>query len=268
MKKKYNHHLIGLLLLTLFVACNEEEVQSFSDKPGVNFMEYVGTTTGGEEIWSDGYLNLFKYANSFADYPDDDFGSVKDIKIRLGIKLEGLISETPLKVKFKVLPVEDYDLPDIILPEEDVEIKAGEYTTYVTLPCKAPTVLDKQFKAQLTFDYENSDVVPGTYERQKYEITVEDSFRWDLMSVESKEEWEQYFKPVLGDFGQQKVRFFAYAFKQLGLDLEMYSMYFVLYSYDLISDEMPSVKNILDNYNAEHPDEQVKESDGTPVTFP
>lgn len=45
MKKKYNY-LIGLLFATLFAACSEEEVQPFSDAPGVNFMERTVASNG------------------------------------------------------------------------------------------------------------------------------------------------------------------------------------------------------------------------------
>ena len=56
MKKKYNY-LIGLLFATLFAACSEEEVQPFSDAPGVNFMERT-VASNGKVSWGEGYTAL------------------------------------------------------------------------------------------------------------------------------------------------------------------------------------------------------------------
>ncbi len=269
MKKKYNHYLTGLLFLTFFAACNKEDVQPFSERQGINFMER--TEKDNEISYGDGYTNLSTHINYITAYSNSyEQSEIKEITLR--VKLEGLLSDTPLKVKFKILPVEGYDIADVSVPETGIEIKSGEYTADITVGYRKPAVAEKTYKAQIAIDYENSDVVAGTKERQLYTLIIEDAFVWSTMKVTSQEEWEKYFKTVLGDYGTQKVRFLIYAFKQLNLNLESASMY--TKDYPSYADRyglqayMPRVIEFLNAYNAEHSDAQVQESDGTPVTFP
>ena len=124
MKKKYNY-LIGLLFATLFAACSEEEVQPFSDAPGVNFMERT-VASNGKVSWGEGYTALSLSVNFVDSFYAKGIYGVEEREIPLRVQLEGLLNDTPLKVKFKVLPVEkeEYDLAEVIVPEEPVEIKA------------------------------------------------------------------------------------------------------------------------------------------------
>ncbi len=267
MRKKYIY-LTGLLFLTLFGACNEEEVQPFSEKPGVNFMERY--MSGSNITWGNGYTNLKTSLDFTSLYSSGQYG-ITEGDITLRVQLEGLLSETPLKVRFKVLPVEGYDLPHITVPEEGVEIKAGEYHADAVFVYKRPETLDKEYQAAIAIDYEHSDVVAGTAERQTYTLIIQDSFTWEDMSVESKVEWDTHFVPIIGAYGPEKVRFLMYAFGTIGKSLKDVCWYTVNNYYPIyygLQKYMPQVREALATYNAEHPDSPAQEADGTPITFP
>lgn len=267
MKKKYNY-LIGLLFLTSFVACSEEEVQPFSSSAGINFMER--TIVDGKVNWGNGYTKLSTNIDFFSDvYGAGKYGEPEEY-ITLRVKLEGLLNEAPLKVKFKTLPVEGYDLANVIVPEEGIEIKAGEYTTDVVFAYTKPAIFDKEYQAKIVIDYENSDVVAGTKERQAYVLSIQDSFPWDAMSVESREQWDKAFVPVLGEYGPEKVRFLLSALGST-TRLKSASNYTAIDYYPEsygLQRYMPQVKEALATYNTAHPDAKVQEADGTLVTFP
>ena len=270
MKKKYNY-LIGLLFATLFAACSEEEVQPFSDAPGVNFMERT-VASNGKVSWGEGYTALSLSVNFVDSFYAKGIYGVEEREIPLRVQLEGLLNDTPLKVKFKVLPVEkeEYDLAEVIVPEEPVEIKAGEYTVDATFIYKRPAVLGKEYRARIAIDYENSDVVAGTKERQYYTLSIQDTFKWDSMYIESKEEWNTYYAPFFGEFGEEKVRFLMYVMKAvIGASFD-YACYYTVngpasYGFQRY---VQNIKDVLETYNAEHPDAPAKEADGTLITFP
>lgn len=268
MRKKYNY-LIGFLLLTLFTACNEEEIQPFSEKPGVNFMEK--TTNSEDEIsWGNGYTNLNSTLDFTSLYSNGKYG-ITEGDITLRVQLEGQLSETPLKVRFKVLPIEGFDLPHVTIPTDGVEIKAGEYFADAVFTYKRPETLDKEYRAKIAIDYENSDVVAGTKERQTYMLIIQDIFKWEMMSVENREEWDTHFISIVGTYGPEKVRFLLYALGKIGEKLDDVCWYTVNNYYPTyygLQKYMPEVREILDTYNTEHPNAKVQETDGTFVTFP
>ncbi len=269
MKQKY-FHLTGLLFITILTACSEEKIQPFSDAPGVNFMER--TVSNGVVYWGEGYTGLSLSVNFVDSFYAKGIYGVKEREIPLQIQLEGNLSDTPLKVKFKALPVEEeeYAQAEVAVPEESVEIKAGEYTALATFVYKRPAVTGKEYRARIAIDYENSDVVPGTKERQYYTLSIQDTFKWNSMYIESEEDWDTYFAPLLGPFGEEKVRFLMYAMQGVIRASFGNTSYYTVYgpaSYGF-QRYMQPLKEALEAYNTEHPESTVKEADGTPVTFP
>ena len=69
----------------------------------------------------------------------------------------------------------------------------GTYRRTITVGIRKPEVADTEYRAILTFDYENSDVVPGTKERQQYTIILKDETDWESMLVENEDEWNSYY---------------------------------------------------------------------------
>lgn len=268
MKQKYSY-AIALLLAASFTACNEEEVQTFSDKPGVNFLERYESSNNVS--WGNGYTNLYKAIDYFDVYASGEYEKTEG-EVPVRIQLEGRLSETPLKVKFKAQPVQDFGELEIMVPEESVEIKAGEYTVDAVIKYKKPSDYDKEFRAQVVIDYANSDVVAGTKERQAYEIRVIDEFKLEKMYLNSIDEWETYYQPYLGDYGPEKIRFVLSVLKNNFDSACWYSVYYYIYpdyvSFYGIPRYMPEVIAALETYNNNHPGAELKEHDGTPVTFP
>lgn len=264
--KKYSFIALSIIAFAGFTSCNEETVEPFTAEAGINFLE----PTGSSDSWGTGYSNLFYTGDFFTLYNNGLYGQESN-DFRLRVALEGRLAPTAHKVRFLVEPVEGYATPEITIPEDGVEIVAEEYTADATFSYKKPAQYSTEYRANIVFDYANSDVVAGTTERQKFLVIVKDEFKWSSMYVENRAEWDEAFVPVLGAFGEEKVRFLTATFAQLGKSL-LYASYYTKYDYYAeyygLQASMPQVIQALNDYNAEHPDSPVKEADGTLVTFP
>ncbi len=267
MKKKYNY-LLGLLVTSLFIACSEEEVQPFSAAPGVNFMEFSYIINNDSIVWGNGYTNLQSDVNVWDVYGKGDFEATEG-KTTLRVQLEGNVSDKPLKVMFKVLPVEGYDFPEVTPPAEGAIIQAGEYGANAEFTYKLPAEYNKEYRAKVVVDYEQSDVVAGTKERQSYELSIHDTFVWKTMYVTSESKWNSTYNRYLGSYGDVKVRFL---YAVIG-DPELFDdiCYCTYYKVQLFQrgwpNYMPQVEEALEAYNAAHPGNPLAEKDGTLVTF-
>ncbi len=268
MKQKYSY-AIALWLAASFTACNEEEVQTFSDKPGINFLERYESSNNVS--WGNGYTHLYSTVNYYDIYASGKY-EMTEGEVPIRVQLEGRLSEIPLKVKFKAQPVDGFGELEVTVPEEAVEIKAGEYTANTVIKYKKPSSYDKEFRAQIVIDYANSDVIAGTKERQSYLIRVIDEFKPEKMHLNSFDDWNDYYQSCLGDYGPEKIRFVLSVIKDWFDSACYYSVYYRDYpnyvSYYGIPKYMPEVIAALETYNNEHPGAELKEHDGTPVTFP
>lgn len=258
--------LTVLTILLTLSACHQEEISPFTGQPGVNFM---GRSGDGDNIyWSEDYTAL-SYATDFLSFYKNGQYGVTMGKFALRVRLEGRISDHPLKVAFKMLPVADYETPEIHLPQEPVVIPAGAYEAEAEFTYIRPAQTGREYRAQIAIDYDASDVVPGTYERQLFTIFIADTFPWNLMSVASQEEWVSTYKPYLGDFGPEKLRFILSVVGETKLkSVTSWNRYGPAYTEYFINTVKGDIINALNKYNAEHPDAPVREADGTLVSFP
>ena len=261
MKTLYKYFFI-FLCSTLFVACNEEEIKPFSSERGINFLApngYGGFTDNFNQLSTD--INFYTY------YVTKGL-DIKELPLQLGVQLEGEISNTPINIRLKAIEKEDYELADIIIPT-DSAIEAGKYQRGITITCQKPQVFDKEFGAVITFDYENSDVVPGTKERQNYQITLKDATIWEDMEVSNENEWNESYSSTLGVYGPIKVRFILATLGKLEYsynaikNLYYYTTSYPNYGFKKVMDQL---KTALEEYNNTH-DEPLCEPDGTLVTF-
>lgn len=266
--KRYSLILWAVAALSAFTACNEETVQPFSAEAGINFLEPAGSSSA----WTEGYTGL-SYAIDFMSIYEKGSYGVEDGTFTLRVALEGRLSDIPYKVRFKVEPVEGYDTPVISVPSEATEIAAGEYTADAVFSYQKPEQYNTTYRAYIVFDYENSDVVAGTKERQKFLVEIKNAFDYtEDMYVSTMEEWEEVYEPILGKYGEEKMRFLIAVLTKLRTTLEdaaYYTYYYPSYAqYYGLQGYMQNVRDALNEYNAEHPDAPVREADGTPVTFP
>lgn len=269
MKTIYHYITVVCLLFACF-ACDQEEVPTFHEERGINFVLY----NVYYDEYTDDYENLESTYNFYEDYAKQGSLILAPCTLYVGLQLEGTFSDLPVKVRIKSEAVEGYEMPDITLPEE-VEIAAGEYRTHFPVICRQPVEYEKEFKVKLSIDYEASDVVPGTKERQSYVLTITDETIWKDMHVENAEEWNTYYSAYLGTCGGKKIRFIFVDFASYGPDYNYawvcnvynytkiggyYEWYgFYNYGYYLYAD--------LSTWNSTH-DTPLCEPDGTSIEFP
>lgn len=262
------HKTLNLFLLaaaTLFAttSCSEEEATRFNSERGVNFLIYDSQSNS----YLDDYTNL-KTVINFYDYYlkgwDQD-----EINLKLGVTIEGTLSDEPIHVRLTTQPVEDYTPATIVVPEDSV-IDPGAYRRTITVRCKRPTTYDTQERSNVTFDYEATGLVPGTQERQLYTVTLTDATNWSSMNVDSEAQWNEYYSSILGKYGPVKVRFimvvlgtkYNYTAQTLN-NLYYYTTAYPTYGFQK---ELDNLKNALQEYNDSH-DTPLTEPDGTPVSF-
>ena len=93
------------------VGCSEIDPEKFSEAPGVNFM------SKGSTGWSDGVDGL-KIAYNFG-VNFKEWNAPQDTVV-LQVKLEGLTSIQPLKIRLKAEKVEKFRLADVAFADDYV----------------------------------------------------------------------------------------------------------------------------------------------------
>ncbi len=257
-------YILLLCLTALLPSCNEEEIAPFSAERGINFLTL--DAYGG---FVDNYQSLSTTVNFYKYYAAKGM-AFTDTTTKVGVQLEGLMSDQPVNIRLKVLADEDYPLAEVTVPG-DSAIAPGEYRRTITVGIRKPEVADTEYRAILTFDYENSDVVPGTKERQQYTIILKDETNWEDMYVTNEDEWNSWYAEYLGSYGPVKVRFIMAALneaKGYGYDQvkQIYNLTQMMPTYGF-SYYLDDIIAVLNEWNSTH-DEPLAEADGTPVTFP
>ena len=256
-------YILLLCLTALLPACNEEEIAPYSDALGINFLAW---DSYGQPV--DNYQNLTTKVNFYNYYAAKGM-AFTDTTTKVCVQLEGIIPDHPVNVRLRVVEDEGYPLADVILPG-DSAIAAGEYRRTITLGIRKPEVADTEYRAILTFDYENSDVVPGTKERQQYTLILTDETDWESMYVDNADEWNSYYAATLGTFGPVKARFILVAMGEAGYSADnvktIYNLTQMMPSYSF-GRYMSILTSALDEWNSTH-DTPLAEADGTPVSVP
>lgn len=260
------HIIAAACALLAMVGCKEEEVPTFDAETGVNFL-----ADNGQGVYVDDHENLFTEIDFFNSYFSQKTIDISaDAATPVCVQLEGRLSDRPLNIRLKAVPKEGYEMPELVMPG-DSAIAPGEYRKVFNITARKPAMGEER-RCYITFDYDNSDVVAGTMERQKYEIVVGDKTPWDEMGVTDEASWNASFSGALGQYGDVKVRFILVAF---ALD-RWYSpqQVYMMYSYHLQNPAfgfntqlVNTLKKYLNQYNETH-DTPLQEADGTPVTFP
>ena len=263
--KLYKITFIICGVLLAFTSCKEDEVEPFSAAPGLNFINY----DSGK--WSDGatsYENLFTTVDFFGYYASKKTIDLEYVDVPVCLQLEGRLSDKPLNIRLKAEAAEGYEMPDLVMPSDSV-MEPGKYQRIFNIRCKRPTD-EKEYKVIIKVDYDNSDFVAGTKERQLYEITVKDQTDWESMWVDNAEEWNAAYSSALGNYGDVKVRFIQAALGAAGYTAQSisYKYYYQTYypNYGFNANLMKILNDALTEYNNTH-EKPLSEADGTPVTF-
>lgn len=267
MKLIYNFYFIALAAL-LFSSCTEEEVFSFMGEPGINFTSQDYNLGDLPNSWGDPDApEQMGYTSNFSVHYHKGQFSDKYDTIYVKAKLEGTLSDRPLRVNLAYKPVEGYETPTLVMAKDSV-IKAGEYYVRIAVLVERPQEYDKEYKAQIVFDYENSDVVAGSMERQSIVLTASDKYElnYDNMYVDSEEAWNECYSEFLGNYGPTKARFILSVFKDATVRLYMYTNYYPYLPDYGFGGKLDELREALDEYNAKH-DQPLQEADGTLITF-
>ena len=258
-----------LLLSALFIGCKEQEVETFHAERGINFVNY---STYSREF-SDDYEHLEAEVNFFTKYAGKTGWDIQPDTIYAGLQIEGTLPDTLVRVKLKVMPVSGYELPDISVPDY-VDLHTGQYQASFRIVCQKPKDYDKHYKAQILVDYANSDVVPGTAERQAYTVTVCDSTAWNDIRVTDEADFNKSYGKYLGSYGPVKTRFLFVTFGQSGPVGGTYSVicdqvfYYSKQGWGGFANAyyQSFIKSALDSYN-QTAGSPLAEPDGTLVKF-
>ena len=246
MKMKMRYMI--LLLCFLWAGCNENEIIVFGDQPGINFLRY-----NSYNGWNDEAGDIFIERN-FGLFMDQ--WETPTDTIRVWAKLEGMMSQEPLRVRLTYAfdPANPY--VELVF-RDDYVFKPHEYLTEFLIVVKRPPERDRVFNINLTFDYEHSDVVPGSNDRQVFRLTISDRLTFDMLRI-SQELWDNMIAPSLGAYSNVKMRFMSYALQ---------SRDFSGMAGGVTANQRQTILNRLNEYNAAHPGNPLRDENGDVVVF-
>lgn len=230
------------------VGCSEIDPEKFSDAPGVNFM------SKGTSGWSDGVDGL-KIAYNFG-VNFEEWNAPQDTVI-LQVKLEGLTSVQPLKIRLKGEKVEKFRLADVVFADDYV-FAPGENVAQLSVILKRPELTDTVYQNNIMVDYTASDVVAGTKERQKFLLEVKDELTLKMVQI-TEGDWAASMEWALGPYSKTRLRFVAYALQLT--DFRMMGWYGPSQA------QITKVREKLKEYNDTHTGNPILDDDGTPLEF-
>ncbi|MEG2339497.1 MAG: hypothetical protein RSB69_01925, partial [Odoribacter sp.] len=156
MQKSILYMMSFLVTLCYLTGCSEYEMVKYTGEPAINFMAGENGE-GGDD--AEGLFLAYNFGLQYAEW------NIPQDTIFLKMKLEGNLTNQPLHIKLKAEKEAEFAQSEIVFAD-DYTIETGQYTVLVPLIIKRPTERDSVFKVKVTVDYENSDVIAGTKERQ------------------------------------------------------------------------------------------------------
>ncbi len=230
------------------VGCSEIDPEKFSEAPGVNFM------SKGSTGWSDGVDGL-KIAYNFG-VNFKEWNAPQDTVV-LQVKLEGLTSIQPLKIRLKAEKVEKFRLADVVFADDYV-LAPGENVAQLSVILKRPQLTDTVYQAHAMVDYAASDVVAGTKERQKFLLEIKDELTLKMVQI-TEGDWAASIAWALGPYSKTRLRFVAYALQLT--DFRMMGWY------GPSPAQITKIREKLNEYNGTHSGDPILDDDGTPLEF-
>ena len=248
MKKRILY--LAALCCALFAGCNENEILVFDSEPGINFLRYSGVL-GWNETSNVGDMY---FTRNFGTYINE--WNVQTDTVYIRAKLEGKMSDKPLRVHLKYnLNPTDLEL----IFRDDYQFQSNEYLIEFQIVIKRPSEIDRTFYAGVSFDFENSDVVAGgATDRQVFVLRVSDTFTLETAGL-AEETWKNSVEPLLGAYSNVKLRFIAFALQNRILGY--------LGTSGLTANNIQTINNALEAYNAANPANPLRDENGELVSF-
>lgn len=256
-----------VLAVWLCASCTKEEIPSFMGEPGINFTSQDYSLGDMPSSYRDpDDPDKMGYSTNFASHYEKGRFADKYDTVYVKAKLEGTLQDHPLRVNLAYEPVEGYETPMLVLPKDSV-IKPGEYYVRMAVLVAPAAAYNQEYRAKITFDYANSDVVAGSEERQSVILTTSDMYEvnQENMLVGDENEWNTVYGPYIGAYGPVKVRFILSVFQD-----STYRMYMLTSWYGegygfALSSNLETLQTALDEYTAKYG--PLKEPDGRVVSF-
>ena len=217
-------YILGFLLGSwLFTGCHYADMLEFNDIPRVSF---VGVDKNGSDTYDPTTL--------------------------------GAPAGQPLKVSLKSVPVGGWPEAEVSFLNPYV-IEDSAYRAILKVVVNRPAERHKEYKADLVFDYANSDVAEGIDTLRHYELTITDEVTLDMLGL-YEGDWENYIAPYLGPYSENKARFMIMTLKMMNLSI-------LTYGPGYINRYKPQLVEALEYYNTMNPDNHLKDENGNLISF-
>ena len=179
-------YILGFLLGSwLFTGCHYADMLEFNDIPRVSF---VGVDKNGSDTYDPTTLAA---SLNFGENLKGDSISCDTMTVR--IRLLGAPAGQPLKVSLKSVPVGGWPEAEVSFLNPYV-IEDSAYRAILKVVVNRPAERHKEYKADLVFDYANSDVAEGIDTLRHYELTITDEVTLDMLGL-YEGDWENYIAP-------------------------------------------------------------------------
>ncbi|MEG1950307.1 MAG: DUF4843 domain-containing protein [Odoribacter sp.] len=244
MQKSILYMMSFLITLCYLTGCSEYEMVKYTGESAINFMAGENGE-GGDD--AEGLFLAYNFGLQYAEW------NIPQDTIFLKMKLEGNLTNQSLHIKLKAEKEAEFAQSEIVFAD-DYTIETGQYTVLVPLIIKRPTERDSIFKVKVTVDYENSDVIAGTKERQAFVLEISDQLTLDMAKL-SERNWERMIEYDFGVYTNTKLRFMVYALQEIDL------------SSGLSEEQVDQIRAKLVEYNAAHPGKPVLDDDGQPLVL-
>lgn len=229
------------LIIGCLTACQEYEMEKYSEKPAVNFALLDEYGYLRDEAAALAMTFRFTYEQGLED-------SIRGVMVMR----QGLIDDQPLEVALKTQAVANaYAAEAVVLGK--CYIPSGEYLDQVQALVKCPEIEDSTYVIDLAIDYTNSNAGAGIAEKQTFRIYVVNQV-WKSTGI-TPQIWESSFAQYVGEFSRVKAKFIC----------------------DVLEATLPEIRNFikfaytalppaLEEYNNTH-DEPLKDEYGNLISF-
>lgn len=239
----------GLLFGIVFLSgCHYAEMMEYSDIPRICF---VGMDARGNDIYESAYL---KASTNFAESLKGD--TLQCDTLQVIVRLMGDRAVSPLQVYLASEAVGGSEQPDFVFFNPYV-LTDSVYRAVLKIGVNRPAERNKEYKANLVFDFGQSDVAGAIDSLLHYPVTVTDAVTWEMLQI-TEEDWKNYIQPSFGIYSDTKARFMIQSMKTTNFSLLTYSWNVARYKNMCVA--------ALEEYNRVNPD-QLRDEEGNIITF-
>lgn len=248
--KNYLKYIGVLLLGSAFLSsCHEAKMIEYSDIPRISF---IGSDNRGNDSYEATTLGA---STNFGLSLKGD--TLQCDTLQVIVRLMGDVAINPLEVYLSSEATGDAEQPEFVFFNPYV-IKDSAYRAVLKVGVNRPAERNKEYKANLIFDFDKSDVASGLDSLLRYPVTVTDEVNWEILQI-TEEDWEYYIAPYFGPYSDTKARFMITAMKTTNFSTLTYS--WMVYRY------LAMCQAALDHYNEVNPGNPLKDENGNLITF-